>query len=47
MSAALTRLIEMLNASGEVDYMEKFGERHIVVTLLDGSRMLVVAEAIA
>ena len=43
---ALSKLMELLNASGEVDYLDPLGDRHVVVALHDGTRILVAAEAI-
>lgn len=42
----LDRLMELLNASGEVDYLDPIGERHVVAALHDGTRLLVAAEGV-
>lgn len=45
--SALAKLMELLNASGEVDYLDPIGDRHVVAALHDGTRLLIAAEAIA
>jgi hypothetical protein len=43
---ALNKLCELLNASGEVDYLQPLGDRLVIATLYDGTRLIVTAEAI-
>lgn len=39
--------MELLNASGEVDYLDPVGDRHVIAVLYDGTRLLLAVEGVS